>query len=124
MATLLHRTTKQYLVSVDPNGLPEPIANYIENPDLAAVVGFGSQYWVITGDVVTLMDAPARAAVDAAALEASRDAVAAEFDQLESRDRAILSLIRDEINVLRALHALPDRTIAQYKSQIRARLGS
>jgi len=65
MANLLHRTTKQYLVSTDPNGLPEPIANYIEEPDLSAVAGQPNKYWTITGDVVTLMSQAEQDAVDA-----------------------------------------------------------
>ena len=65
MANYLHRTTKQYTTSVSPNDLQEPEVNYVVNPDLSAVEGFPSIYWIITGDVVTLMDQAARDTVDA-----------------------------------------------------------
>jgi hypothetical protein len=42
MGDYVHRTTKQYLKSVSPNSLPEPLVNYIEDPDLSNVVGVPS----------------------------------------------------------------------------------
>ncbi len=100
MANFLHRTTKRYLTSQDPNGLPEPLANYIEGPDLSAVTGFASKYWVITGDVVTLMSQAQRDAVDAAELSAQRDAQANVFDGVEAHERAFALMLLDEINGL------------------------
>jgi len=64
MSDALHRTTKVLFVSV--NTPDYPTATYIINPDLSAVTGWANKYWEITGDVVTLMDAAARDAVDAA----------------------------------------------------------
>ena len=66
MASVLHRINKIYITSADT---PEyPIVDWIHNPNLSAVAGFASKYWIITGDVVTLMDQAARDAVDAAEL--------------------------------------------------------
>ena len=124
MGDFLHRTTKVYLTSQSPNKLPEPVANYIEDPDLSAVVGYPSIYWIITGDVVTLMDASARAAVDAQMLSDARDSIIAEVDAVESILRQIVVLLVSELNILRAQHGLADRTLAQVKQQLRDSLGS
>ena len=61
---VLNRTTKAYRTSVNTPDFP--VADWIHQPDMSAVVGFQSKYWIITGDVVTLMDQSARDAVDAA----------------------------------------------------------
>lgn len=62
MANVLNRTTKQYLISVNtPDFDP---SQWIINPDLSAVGSFSSQYWVITGNAVTLAGPAARAVVD------------------------------------------------------------
>jgi len=124
MPTWVHRTTKQVLQSVPFNALPEPQANYIEEPDLSAVSGQPSKYWVITGDVVSLADQATRDAIDAAELEANRDAVAAQLDQTEDVLRAFMLLMLDEINILRNNDGLSVRTAAQLKTAIRNKLGS
>jgi hypothetical protein len=62
MANVLNRTTKQFLTSQNtPDFDP---AQWIISPDLSAVAAFPSQYWTITGDVVTLMNVAQRNAVD------------------------------------------------------------
>lgn len=125
MPNYLHRTTKQYLQSISPNDLPEPEANYIYMPDLSAVQGVPSKYWVITGDVVSEMTQPEKDAVDAALLDAQRDAeMAAQLDNLESVMRQVVILMVDEINILRQQHALADRTLAQVRNQLRNNMGS
>lgn len=125
MGNYVHRTTKQYLQSYSPNDLPEPLANYIESPDLSNVVGVPTKYWVITGDVITEMSQPEKDAVDAALLSAGRDAVIQrEIDDLESVMRQLVKLMVSEINILRQQHALADRTLAQVRTQLRDDLGS
>ena len=124
MANFLHRTTKQYLLSTSPASLPESEANYIEDPDMSAVAGQPSKYWVITGDTVSLADQATRDAIDAAELEASRDAAAAQLDQTEDVLRAFMLLVIDELNILRANDGLNARTAAQLKTAIRNKLGS
>lgn len=145
MSSALNRTTRAYLTSVNT---PEyPVGSWIIEPDMSAVAGFASKYWIITGDVVTLMDAGARAAVDAAELGAARDAVVAGMDALEAYDRAFANIVLDEVNDLRAwvasfkveaaaatslanlqtriatLPATPARTLAQLKTALRNKLG-
>lgn len=125
MGNYVHRTTKQYLQSYSPNDLPEPLANYIESPDLSNVVGVPTKYWVITGDVITEMSQPEKDVVDAALLSATRDAVVQrEIDDLESVMRQLVKLMVSEINILRQQHALADRTLAQVRTQLRTDLGS
>jgi hypothetical protein len=125
MGDYVHRTTKQYLKSVSPNSLPEPLVNYIEDPDLSNVVGVPSIYWIITGDVITEMTQGEKDAVDAAILSAARDGeMQAEIDNLESVVRQLTKLTVDELNILRALHSLPDRTMTQVRDQLRADLGT
>ncbi len=138
MPNYLHRTTKQYLQSISPNDLPEPAANYIFMPDLSAVAGVPSQYWIITGDVVSEMSQGEKDTVDAANLSNARDAtVDGEIDNQEGINRQIVQMMISEINILRQQintltaesadltnTALADRTIAQVKTQLRNNLGS
>ena len=75
MAHVLHRTSKQYLESV--NTPDYPTVDWIRGPDLSAVTGFASKYWIVNGDVVTLMSPAQRATVDsdeAAAIAAANAA--------------------------------------------------
>ena len=122
MANYLHRTTKQYETSVSPNSLTEPEANYVVNPDLSAVEGFPSIYWVITGDVVTLMNKPARDVVDAdivtAADLADKESEKSRMD-VEKVLIALAKVMLKEFNILRAEHGLPARTLSQLKTAIK-----
>src|SRR3990167_2027169 len=97
MSTVLHRTTKQYLTSVNT---PEYLViDWIVNPDMSAVIGQPEKYWKIAGDIVSLMTAGEQATVDAAELTARRDAIAAELDRVEDVLRALTLTILDEINM-------------------------
>ena len=122
MPDFLHRTTKQYQKSVSYVDLLEPIANYIEMPDLSAVSGSPAKYWIITGDAVSLMTVGEMDAVDAAELSASRDALANEIDRNESYTRAFALLVLDELNALRAAHGFNARTPAQLKTALRNKM--
>ena len=122
MPNFLHRTTKTYSTSVSYADLQEPLANYIEAPDLSAVVGEPTKYWIITGDVITLMSQPEQDAVDDAELVASRDALADEIDRNESYTRAFALVVLDEINALRSEHGLNARTPAQLKTALRNKM--
>jgi hypothetical protein len=138
MGNYVHRTTKQYFQSVSPNELLEPLANYIEDPDLSSVVGVPNIYWIITGDVITEMSQAEKDAVDAQMLSDARDgAIQAEIDELESVLRQIAKLLVNELNILRQQFntttaesqqltdtAFSDRTLAQVRAQLRNDLGS
>lgn len=51
---------------VDGSGNAQSNAFALRNPDTSAVDGWDSKYWILTGDVLTLMDQAARDAVDVA----------------------------------------------------------
>jgi len=125
MGNFLHRTTKAYLQSTSPGSLPEALANYISMPDMSAVEGVPSKYWVITGDTVSEMSQAEKDAVDEAVLSSQRDsAVETAIEDLEGNYRQLVKLMLKEINILRAKHNLADRTIAQFKTQIRNGYGA
>lgn len=138
MGDYLHRTTKRFRQSISPNELPEPLANYIEDPDLSAVAGVPSIYWIVTGDVISEMAQGEKDTVDAALLSSARDAeIQAAVDNLESVLRALTKMIISEINILRQQFnttttevqqatntSLADRTLAQVRQQLRDDLGT
>jgi len=106
MSSVLNRTTKHYIQSVNTPDYP-PV-DWIVDPDLTAVVGFPSIYWTITGDIVTLMTQGQRDAVDAVILAAqvTEEKTGAEslydLTQAEARAlRAMVLLLVDELNSLR-----------------------
>lgn len=146
MANVLNRTTKQYITSANT---PEyPVEAWIIEPDMSTVVGYPSQYWIITGNVVTLMSQAERDAVDATALNASRDASAARMDNLEDELRATtlaantglnqtnarLNAVLDAVDgavtlatlktAVAAISDLPQRTPADVKTAVRNQLGN
>ena len=145
MATVLNRTTKQLIVSANTPDYPP--AAWIIDPNLAAVAGFHSKYWNITGDVVTLMNQTQRDAVDTAELVASRDNSANRIDDIEDVVRALALALLDELNLhstrqvqlldaidaastlaalktaVIAINDLPQRTGGQLKTAIRGKLG-
>jgi len=117
MATFLHRTTKQL---APDNGTGDLGAAWIRNPDLSAVDGVASLYWIIEGDTVRpatggeIAAIDAQAAIDAAnaasaLLAAQRaaasDAIASLREESYMIDRATLLLMLSEINLLRATFA-------------------
>ena len=146
MPNYLHRTTRQYLRSVSTPDLQEPVANYIQDPDVSAVIGFPNRYWIITGDVVTLMDQAARDVVDADLNTARLNSIADGLDQTQTILKAFAEVLLDELNSraatsnsildaidgannlgsLKAAVALisntPQRTLAQLKSAVRGNL--
>jgi hypothetical protein len=146
MANVLNRTTKQFLTSANT---PEyPVEQWIHNPDMSEVVGYPSKYWVITGDVVTLMSKAERDAVDANELDANRDATATRMDNVEDIIRALALTTMDDLNlhsermnaILDAIDQnstlatiksaiadipnIPQRTGAQLKTSVRSKLGN
>ncbi|MDH3450925.1 MAG: hypothetical protein OEN20_00790 [Gammaproteobacteria bacterium] len=106
MAAVLNRTTRQYIQFA--NTPDYPTVDWIINPDLSAVVGFDSKYWIITGDIVTLMDQASRDAVDAqefadAAAASTAEAVApiaATNDPIGARIRGLVELLNKRDNYL------------------------
>lgn len=122
MANVVNRITREYRISVnDPD---YPVAEWIINPDLSAVAGFESRYWIITSDVVSLMSPAERQSVDDAATSAARDVTADAVLRAASYERVFAEILLDEINALRAavVPALPARTLTQLRNSMRSRL--
>ena len=124
MPNVLHRTTFEYRSSVDLSELPEPVGNYVVGPDLGPVAGEPSRYWILTGDVLSVMDAGAKAVVDAAIaaalVTANRTTVKATVDATDAlavEVRALIHLFnkRDNFNTNRIVE-LQDRVQAMLDS--------
>ena len=121
MANWLHRTTKQYLTSTSPASLPEPKNRYIENPDISAVLGQPSRYWLITGNVVSLLNVTPRQVIDAAIEVARKDSLS---NQVDTDDllRAVSKTNLDLFNAERAARGASQITAVQYKANVRGNL--
>lgn len=119
MATVLNRTTKQLIHSANTPDYPE--SDWIIEPDLSAIVGFSSKYWVIAGDIITLMTQAERDTVDIVELEAQKDNIADVIDT-DPYLEAFALVVLDELNILRTNDGLGSRTKAQLKTAVRSKL--
>ena len=121
MPNWVHRIDKTTLTSVAEADLPEPVANYIEDPVLPAAK---SKYWDISGDTVSLMDATAQAVVDAAEKDAQRDSEVEVLINKEDVLYALFEIVLSEVNILRVAAGLTKRTVSQMRTAVRKKLGS
>ncbi len=111
--------------------------DFVVNPDLSALKGIvPREFWKHDGglivewtqaekDAKAVADAADQAAQDAARLVSIRTEAAGGLDEFEVNSllmRAFADIIKDEINTLRALHSLPDRTLAQLRTAITNRV--
>lgn len=96
MASVLNRTTKLYLVSVNEPDFPQQ--DWIWNPDISAVSDWPNRYWIITGDTVSLMDAASREALDDSLLSESRDSLVNQLTSDEDLMRALMLVVLEEFN--------------------------
>jgi len=155
----LIRATKELIRNTPPekmwqrfgppfNGTTTSNAVAIYDPDLTAVQGWHERYWVITGDVVTLMDQAGRDAVDALLLDGERNTTADTFDDTEALTRALALSLLDAVNFLSdqvesmkaailgannlsslqtaigQIATAPQRTPADLKALLRSKLGT
>ncbi len=126
MADVIHRTTKQFLLSVnDPD---YPTQDWIHGPIINGQnfrdAGVETKFVKISGDTLTEMTQGEKDAVLAAELENARDSTATELEAVEGALRAFALVVLDEINTLRSQHSLAARTIAQLKNAMRNKLGT
>jgi len=119
MAAVLHRTTFAYRASANTPDFS--LLDWIINPDLSAVVGQPIKYWVVTGDIVSLMDQAARDAVDLAETEARKDSIRDQID-VESLLKAFALVVLDQTNELRSDHGRAAISVEQLKTAIRGKL--
>jgi hypothetical protein len=142
MAAWLIRSTKQVLESGSPNKVAARLGvdaselvdgngNAVTNtyaiwqPDLSAVTGFASKYWIVGAypdDNVTLMDQAARDALDAAELDAELQSITDQVDQNRDLTIALGLVLLDFINIERAEHQRQAGTRASLKSAVLAKL--
>ena len=124
MPDVLNRTTKQIRRSVDVTEGNYPETDWIWSPDLSAVEGQPNKYWIIEaypGVAITLADQATRDQIDAdeaAATAAAKIFAAKERYDAEDVFKALVVLIVDELNILRAEHSLTPRTYAQARTAI------
>ena len=62
MASVLHKTTKQYIPSVNTPDYMD--GNWIINPDMTTLMAYPSKYWIIEGNSVRVADSSEQAAID------------------------------------------------------------
>lgn len=96
MPDWIHRIDIDLLFSVAEADLPQPAANYIEDPDLTAVEGVEQKYWKIEGDDVLEMTQAEKDAVDEALYQEQL-----KVEQDEAKSRAAVSIeIRSTFQVM------------------------
>ena len=119
-ADVLNRTTKEFNRSVNtPDFL---VTEWIIGPDLSAVQRFSSRYWIITGDVVTLMTLAQRTALDQATAQAGRDELA---NQLANQNDVVIAAIIELLREINSDRPANQRTTAaEFKAAVRVRLGN
>ncbi len=126
MADVFNRTTGQYLKSVNTPDFD--VADWIINPDLSAVTGQPVKYWIIdppASDTIRSATAGEQTTIDqgiADARETAEKDGAKNSVDVERVVRALVDLLPDEFNILRALHSLPDRTPAQVNAALKANI--
>ena len=121
MPLYIHRTTFQRFPSTSPASLQEPEANYVQDPDESAIQGQPSKYWILTGDIFTLMDQAARDAVDEAQDIARKDNLADQIDT-DALLRAVSITNLELFNQERLARGASEITPAQYKANVRGNL--
>ena len=106
-----------------------PDSDVVVNPDLSALVAVPRRYWKhVSGSILeyTTGEKSTQDAAEAAAEDTNlRSGAKAQMDGLETHSlfmRAFADILREEINTLRTLHSLADRTLAQLKTAIKNRV--
>lgn len=99
MGEFLHRISKFHYKSTPPDALPEPVDNYISQPDLSGVAGVPSMYWNINGDVITEMTGPEKTVVDAALtasqIISNKEIVGSEPDGVEATSHEVRAILHN-----------------------------
>lgn len=148
MGTVIHRATLRLIESANTPDYQEP--DWKVSPDLSAVAGVPSRYWKWDAilDRPDAMTAPERRAKDDAERDVQRDSATAQIDGPEDILRAVIAVLVAELNrhaqtvtalldsidaanslgALKARVALiadvPERTMAEVRAAIRARMGA
>ena len=150
MSDFLNRTTLEFQRSRNDTDSPDPPWLLVEpgSPNRTLIDTVPRRYLTLTGDVLSEKSQAEKDAVDAAILDAEREDTASRLDELEDISRAFALVVLDELNARAdtwnaildaadgannlaafkaAMAAIPDypqRTIAQMRSGVRAKLGT
>lgn len=123
MAAVLNRATKEFKASAHTPNYSS--VEWIINPDLSAVQGQPTKYWIITGDVVTLATPAEQIVIDDAIASTragrSKEEEKNRFDN-ERLMKAFAELVLDQFNTLRVIEGLPELTFAQLRTAIRNKI--
>jgi hypothetical protein len=150
MAFVLNTTTLELRASVNEGAPPYDSSPWViitgAQYDLWGAIPQQYRKWVI--DHIEEMSGPEKAAVDLARLEASRDAIIQQLDNIEDILRAFAGLLVDELNAhtsrtnalltaidnaaslaalktaVATIQDLPTRTLVQLRAAIRAKMGT
>ncbi len=128
MADVFNRTTGEFIPSAHTPNFP--VADWVINPDLTAVLGQPVRFWFITGatnpegqEELGIVSVGEQATIDAALatakLAAEKAGAKTDID-VERVVRALVDMLPGEFNILRTLHSLPDRTAAQVNAALKA----
>jgi len=119
MANVLHKTRDPTDYRVSVNTPDFPVVDWFINPDVSAVAVISRRYWKRPlADPVLEMTQAEKDAVDAAqtASDTAADRVTNKGHLDVRVAKAFAKLLLDEINILRAQHALAPRTVAQLRT--------
>lgn len=124
------KRVKQYLKSVNtPDYSSRP--DVLVNPDVSTLLSIALRYWKVVGTLVQEMTQPEKDIVDQEIANARELAIRIGakagldgFGQGSLLLRAFADIIKDEINILRGQHGLPDRTLSQLKTAIKNKVDS
>ena len=123
MSHVVHRTTREHRARANTPDFP--VGTWIISPDLSAVAGFATKYWIITGDVVTLMDQAARDAVDVAEAAASlTDARNTAHGPIGTADEAEGIRLRALIELLNKRDNFLTNRVIELQNRVQAMLNS
>lgn len=97
----------------------------VTRSEASAALAIPAQYRKWDGKGVVEMTAPEKAAVDAAAASAAKDASVASVGNGAKVDllRAVALVMLDEVNALRTRAGLATRTVTQLQDALKAKMG-
>jgi len=117
MAFWLHRTTKKYLQNVDAVDLPEPEANYVQDPNIDAMVAarIPQKHWAIDPDDTIRAMLPA----EKSAVDQQRDSDRKDQETDRLIDDPVIAFLLAENNLLRTELGRPARSRADLRDSLR-----
>jgi len=116
MSSVINRSTREYRRRANTPDFP--VADWIINPDMSAVEGVPKRYWVISGDSVMEMSAPAKAVVDDDIAGIVRDVV-----EEETKSRALIYVLRGLVKTINLRLPTTDKiTASELETAIRGEI--